>query len=93
MGSYANETVSRAEVSVVCFKQEDLQAIGGVDITDAGNIPVNEVLTIGKNEGSYIPGLLTPIQFILWTRNINFFELKVSFFILDDKIQCNCSMI
>ncbi|KAG6582356.1 hypothetical protein SDJN03_22358, partial [Cucurbita argyrosperma subsp. sororia] len=54
MGNLANETVSRAAVSVVCSKQDDLQATG-VDITDAGNIPVNEVSTVGKNDFSYLP--------------------------------------
>lgn len=79
VGNFANETVSRAEVSVVCFKQEDLQATGGVNITDAGNILVNEVLTMGKNDCSYMPGLLTPMQFILWIGNMNFLETKYLF--------------
>ena len=69
MGNLANETVCRAAVSVVCSKQEDLQATG-VDITDAGNILVNEVLTVGKNDCSYLPGMLRPMQFILLIGNI-----------------------
>lgn len=64
MRSYANETDSREEVSVVRFKQEDLQATGGMDIGYAGNNPVIKGSIIGKNNCSSLPGALTPIYFL-----------------------------
>ncbi|KAL0548184.1 hypothetical protein IC582_012631 [Cucumis melo] len=54
VGNFANETLSNADVAVVCFKEEDLPATGEVDITNAGNILVDEVLTIGKNDSSSV---------------------------------------
>lgn len=79
VGTYAHETVSRAEVSAVCFKQENLQRTQGADITDAGNVPVNEVLTIGNNDCSYLPGLLIPYSLFMF-RKCKFHKIRISFF-------------
>lgn len=76
-------------MAVVCFKEEDLPATGEVDITNAGNILVDEVLTIGKNDSS--SGLLIPMQFILWVESMN--HLEINYFLILEKIQCNCLMI
>lgn len=76
-------------MAVVCFKEEDLLATGEVDITNAGNILVDEVLTIGKNDCS--SGLLIPMQFIIWIESMN--HLEINYILIIDKIQCDCLMI